>query len=84
MATAVIQIQLLLNQDEDSNTIILPTPGEFVRPQDLQQLFEELLVEELYSLEEDFAAAVLQPQSLLNQKDLQALSKTLVSTSLQR
>jgi hypothetical protein len=64
----------------DANTIILPTSGELVRPQDLQKLFETLLVGQIQDLEEDISAAVPQLQMLLNQKDLQELSKALVST----
>ena len=64
----------------DANTIILPTSGQLVRPQDLQKLFETLLVDQIQDLEEDISASVPQLQMLLNQKDLQELSKALVST----
>jgi hypothetical protein len=64
---------------DDSNTIILPTSGQLVQPQDLQKLFEELPVEKVQDMEEDISAAVPQLQLLLNQKDLQELSKALVS-----
>ncbi|KUL92175.1 hypothetical protein ZTR_02561 [Talaromyces verruculosus] len=73
------RVTRIVDLDAHSNTIILPSSGKFVRPQDLQRVFEELPVEELHSLEEDIAAAVLQLQSLLNQKDLQELSKVLIS-----
>jgi hypothetical protein len=63
----------------DANTIILPTSGQLVKPQDLQKLFEELPVDQIQDLEEDISAAVPQLQMLLNQKDLQELSKALVS-----
>ena len=63
----------------DANTIILPTSGQLVQPQDLQKLFEELPVDQIQDLEEDISAAVPQLQTLLNQKDLQELSKALVS-----
>ena len=70
----------IVDLDEDSNTIILPTSGDFVRPQDLQRVFEELPIEKVLSMEEDITAAVIQLQSLLSQKDLQELSSALVST----
>ena len=63
----------------DANSIILPTSGQLVQPQHLQNLFEELSVEQIKELEEDISAAVPQLQMLLNQKDLQELSKALVS-----
>jgi hypothetical protein len=74
------RVSRIVDIDKESNTILLPTSGDFVRPQDLQRVFEELPVEKLYSMEEDTAAAVLQLQSLLNQKDLQELSTALVFT----
>ncbi|KAE9364437.1 hypothetical protein N431DRAFT_563742 [Stipitochalara longipes BDJ] len=64
----------------DTNTIILPTSGELVKPQDLPILFEKLQVDQIKDLEEDISAAVPQLQLLLNQKELQELSKALVST----
>lgn len=73
------RVTRIVDLEEDSNTVILPTSGEFVRPQDLQRVFEELPVEKVLSMEEDIAAAVQQLQSLLDQKDLQELSKALVS-----
>lgn len=64
----------------DPNMIILPTSGQLVRPQDLQSLLEKLAVDQLQDLEEDLSAAVPQLQMLLNQTELQELSKVLVST----
>ncbi|KAH8689027.1 hypothetical protein BGW36DRAFT_391578 [Talaromyces proteolyticus] len=72
------RVKRIVNLD-DSNTIILPISGEFLRPQDLQRVFEELPVEKVQNMEEDIAAAVPQLQLLLNQTDLQELSKALVS-----
>lgn len=74
------RVMRIVDLDEDSNTIILPTSGDFVRPQDLQRVFEELPIEKVLSMEEDITAAVIQLQSLLSQKDLQELSSALVST----
>ena len=59
--------------------IILPTSGQLVRPQDLQRLFEDLSTEEIQNMTEDISAAVPQLQLLLNQRDLQELSKALVT-----
>lgn len=64
---------------DDANTIILPVSDQLVRPQDLQKLFEKLPVDKITDLEEDISAAVPQLQILLSQKDLQELSKSLVS-----
>jgi hypothetical protein len=63
----------------DANTIILPTSGRLVKPHDLQALLEQLPVDEAKVLTEDISAAVPQLQLLLNQRDLQELSKSLVS-----
>ncbi|KAJ5773242.1 hypothetical protein N7457_008138 [Penicillium paradoxum] len=62
----------------DKNSIILPTSGQFVQPQNLQKLFEELSIDQIKDQEEDIIAAVPQLQMLLDAKDLQELSKALV------
>ncbi|ETS77429.1 hypothetical protein PFICI_11303 [Pestalotiopsis fici W106-1] len=64
---------------ENANTIILPSTGQLVRVQDLQKLFEDLSVNEIQAMEEDITAAIPQLQILLNQKDLQDLSQSLVA-----
>ncbi|KAL3447269.1 hypothetical protein BJX65DRAFT_277694 [Aspergillus insuetus] len=63
----------------ETDSILLPSSGQRVRFQDLERLFEDLSVDQLRHLEDDISAAVPQLQVLMNQKDLQALSKTLVS-----
>jgi hypothetical protein len=63
----------------DANSIILPISGQHVQPEDLHKLVENISVEQIQKLEEDISAAVPQLQMLLNQKDLQVLSKTLVA-----
>ncbi|KAJ5149442.1 hypothetical protein N7448_001020 [Penicillium atrosanguineum] len=63
----------------DANPIILPSSGQFVQPKHLKKLFEDLSVDQVQDLEEDISAAVPQLQMILNQKDLQDLSKVLVS-----
>ncbi|KAG2001651.1 hypothetical protein GB937_009993 [Aspergillus fischeri] len=63
----------------DANSIVLPTTGQLVQPQDLQKLFEEISVDQIQNLEEDISAVVPQLQVLLNQKDLQELSRALVT-----
>ncbi|KAH8649256.1 hypothetical protein BX600DRAFT_111958 [Xylariales sp. PMI_506] len=65
---------------DDTNTILLPVLDQSVKPQDLLKLFEELPIDKIQGIEEDIAAAVSQLQILLSQKDLQELSKSLVST----
>ncbi|CEL09714.1 hypothetical protein ASPCAL12847 [Aspergillus calidoustus] len=64
----------------ETDSVLLPSSGQRVRFQDLERLFEDLSIDQLHSLEDDISAAVPQLQVLMNQKDLQALSKTLVST----
>lgn len=64
----------------EASTVILPTSGRFVKAQDLQKLFADLPIEEINGFVEDISAAVPQLQVLLNQKDLQELSKGLVAT----
>lgn len=73
------RVRRLVNLDE-TNTVILPTSGRTVQPQDLKSLFEELPVDQIPDLQEDIAAAVPQLQTLLNQTELQELSKSLIST----
>lgn len=65
---------------QDATTILLPTSGQLVKPQDLQKAFKQLPVEHIRDMEEDISAAIPQLQTILNQQDLQELSKTLVST----
>ncbi|KAF4958407.1 hypothetical protein FSARC_11024 [Fusarium sarcochroum] len=65
---------------EDENTIVLPSLAQLARPQDLQQLFEQLSISKIKNMHADIEAAVPQLQALLNQKDLQQLSKDLVTT----
>jgi hypothetical protein len=71
------RVKRLVNLEE-ANTIILPTSVGVVQPQDLKSLFEELPVDQIPALQ-DIAAAVPQLQTLLNQTELQELSKTLIS-----
>jgi hypothetical protein len=63
----------------DANSIILPATGQLVQPKDLQKLFEEISVDQIQSLEDDISAVIPQLQVLLNQKDIQELSRTLVA-----
>lgn len=69
----------MINLDEE-NTVILPTSGQLVKPSDFQKLFEILPVNQIQSLEGYLAAAVPQLQVLMNQQDLQELSKALITT----
>lgn len=72
------RIKRIINLKE-SNEIILPASGQWAKPQDLEKLFNELSVTKIKELEEDISAAVPQLQALLNQKDLQDLSRALVA-----
>ncbi|KAH2323168.1 hypothetical protein KXW87_008915, partial [Aspergillus fumigatus] len=59
------------------NSIVLPSTGQLVQPQDLQKLLEDISIDQIQNLEEDISAVVPQLQVLLNQKDLQELSRSL-------
>jgi hypothetical protein len=72
------QVKRLINLEE-ANTIIFPSSGRMVQPQDLKSLFEELPVDQIPELQGDIAAAVPQLQTLLSQSELQELSKALIS-----
>ena len=72
------RVKRLVNLD-DTNAIILPDLGQLVQPQDLQQLFKELPLDKIRDMEEDISAAIPQLQVLLNQKEMQELSRALVS-----
>lgn len=61
------------------NSIVLPSTGQLVQPQDLQKLLEDISIDQIQNLEEDISAVVPQLQVLLNQKDLQELSRSLVT-----
>lgn len=63
----------------DANSIILPTTGQLVQPQDLQRVFEDMSVDQIQNLEEDISAVVPQLQALLNQQDIRELSRALVA-----
>ncbi|CAJ2509356.1 Uu.00g143820.m01.CDS01 [Anthostomella pinea] len=65
---------------DEVNRILLPASGQFVRPADLQGLFQDLSVDQIRKLEHDITASVPQLQVLLSQNDLQELSKALVGT----
>lgn len=64
----------------EANTVLLPTSGRIVQPQDLQKIFDELSIPEIHGLKDDISAAVPQLQCLLNQQDLIDLSQKLTST----
>ena len=66
---------------EEGNNVILPYTNQVVKVEDLAQVFEQMPLEHIKTrLHDDIIAMVPQLQSLLNQQDLQKLSKTLVDT----
>jgi hypothetical protein len=65
---------------DQENSILLPASGQSVQPQALQKVLEEISLEQIESLGQDILAAVPQLQVLLNQKELQELSKSLITT----
>ncbi|CAG7564469.1 unnamed protein product [Fusarium equiseti] len=66
---------------EEGNNVILPYTSQVVKIEDLAQVFEQMPLEHIKTnLKDDIIAMVPQLQSLLNQQDLQKLSKTLIDT----
>ena len=64
----------------DANSVILPVSEQFVQPRYMSKAFEDMSIEQIHTLEADMAAAVPQLQVLLNQKELQELSGSLITT----
>jgi hypothetical protein len=60
------------------NSILFPISGQLIKGKDLEGIFQSFPLGKLKELEEDIAAAVPQLQSLMNQQDLQELSKALL------
>ncbi|KAJ5327991.1 hypothetical protein N7452_008381 [Penicillium brevicompactum] len=63
----------------DSERILLPKSGQWIQPQDLKKMFEDIMAQQIHCLEEDILSAITQLQVLLNQKDLRDLSRSLVA-----
>ncbi|KAJ5346619.1 hypothetical protein N7541_009101 [Penicillium brevicompactum] len=63
----------------DSERILLPKSGQWIQPQDLKKMFEDMTAQQIHCLEEDILSAITQLQVLLNQKDLRDLSRSLVA-----
>ncbi|KEY67816.1 hypothetical protein S7711_04126 [Stachybotrys chartarum IBT 7711] len=72
------RIKRIVNLEEE-NTILLPNSGEVIRLHALEKLFKDLTIDRISDLAGDISAAIPQIQILLNQKDLQSLSKSLVA-----
>lgn len=70
----------IINLAEDSNRVLLPGLRQSVTLEQLQDMFKNMAIAGAGGLEEDIHAAVTQLQVLLNQKDLQDLSKSLIAT----
>lgn len=70
----------IINLAEESNKLLLPGLHKFVTIEQLQEMFKNMAIDGAGGLEEDIHAAVTQLQVLLNQKDLQDLSKGLIAT----
>lgn len=66
-----------LNTDD---SILMQTSGQWLKPQDLAQILEDLPVDRIEDLKGDVFTAVPQLQKILNQKDVQELSKLLINT----
>ncbi|KFA76483.1 hypothetical protein S40288_06518 [Stachybotrys chartarum IBT 40288] len=72
------RIKRIVNLEEE-NTILLPNSGQVIRLHALEKLFKDLTIDRISDLAGDISAAIPQIQILLNQKDLQSLSKSLVA-----
>ncbi|RGP69383.1 hypothetical protein FLONG3_7779 [Fusarium longipes] len=64
----------------ENNDVVLPYTSQVVKAQDLVTLFDKLTIDKVKAMRNDIVAVVPQLQTLLNQKDLQRLSKDLVDT----
>ncbi|KAF5025516.1 hypothetical protein F66182_2421 [Fusarium sp. NRRL 66182] len=73
----VPKIPRLINL-EDENIIILPFTSQFVQTQGLREFFHKASFDRINTMDDDIAAVVPQLQALMNQKDLQQLSKDLL------
>lgn len=63
----------------EPQTVLLPKSGQVVQPQNLEDLFKNLSLDQMQTLEDDIGAMIPQLQVLLNQKELQDLSRILIS-----
>lgn len=68
----------ICNLEDGSNTVFLPVSKQFVRPEELVEVFSTMSVLEVQGMEEDISAAVPQLQMLLKENDLFKLSHALV------
>lgn len=66
------------NLGDDSNTVFLPISKQYIHPGKLAELFANASMLQVQNMEQDISAAVPQLQMLLNEKDLFALSQTMV------
>jgi hypothetical protein len=73
------RIRRIINLN-DLNTILMPTSGQWIKPQDLKTILEDIPIQKIEELKEDVFAAVPQLQVLLTQKEVQELSTKLIFT----
>lgn len=70
--------QRICNLEDGSSTVFLPVSKQFVRPEQLVEVFSMMSVLEVQGMEEDISAAVPQLQMLLKENELLKLSHALV------
>lgn len=73
------RIRRIVNLD-DTNSVLMPASGQWVKPQDLPGLLEKLPIEQIEGLKNDVLAAVSQLQVILSQKEVVELSTSLIRT----
>lgn len=71
------RIRRIINLN-DVNTILMPTSGQWIKPQDLKTILGDIPIQKIEELKEDVFAAVPQLQVLLTQKEVQELSTKLI------
>lgn len=63
--------------DDDSNAILLPGSGQYVKHKELASLFAKATMTQIADMEEDISSAVPQLEALLDRKDLEELTRAL-------
>ena len=71
------RVKRFINLDE-ANAVLFPRTGRWAQARDLKSLLEQMTVDDIASMGQDITAIVPQLQVLLNDKDLQHLSESLV------
>ncbi|KAG8666600.1 hypothetical protein FPOAC2_11717 [Fusarium poae] len=75
----VANISRLFDLEKD-NSVVLPYTSQVIKTHELANMFEKMTIDQVTAMHHDIAVVVPQLQALLNEKELQRLSKELVET----